>query len=420
MELTRRRFIQASALTSGAALFAPRFVFSSGSTPAPNDVLVVIFQRGAMDCLQAIVPYADSDYIKQRPTIAIPQPGMTNGALPLDNFFGFHPSLAPILPLFQSGQLAVVHATGLKHDERSHFECQMHIESALVEHTQHTGWLNRHIGNIGAAGSFQAVGMGSAVQMALQGTQPAIGMSSIASFSFSSSSTRKTELEDALYALHPAANQTSTSARQALDAVDYLALANPGQYAVENAAVYPTTSFGTQLKEVAQLIKSKVGLQMACVDIGGWDHHTNISTALPPLLDELAKGLLAFNTDLGNTMKNVTVITMTEFGRRVKENASGGTDHGAGSAMFLMGGGVIGGQVYSEWPGLADANLFNGDLDITVDYRTVLNELMHKRCQDGNIEGQFPGFVPGPWVGCFRKESTETYQYPKPPVIPKN
>lgn len=420
MELTRRRFIQASALTGSAAMLAPSFVFSSPGAPAPNDILVVIFQRGAMDCLQAIVPYADSDYIKQRPTIAIPQPGAANGALPLDGFFGFHPSLAPILPLFQTGQLAVVHATGLKHDERSHFECQMHIESALVDHTQHTGWLNRHIGNIGANGSFQAVGMGSAVQMALQGTQPAVGMSSIAAFSFSSSSARKTELEDTLYALHPAATQTSNSARQALDAIDYLALANPGLYPVDNAAVYPTTTFGTQIKEVAQLIKSGVGLQMACVDIGGWDHHTNISTALPPLLDELAKGLLAFNTDLGNKMKSVTVITMTEFGRRVKENASGGTDHGAGSAMLLMGGSVIGGQVYSEWPGLADANLFNGDLDITIDYRTVLNELMHKRCRDGNIEGQFPGFESGPWVGCFRKYGTETYDYITPPAIPND
>lgn len=415
MELTRRRFVQASALASGAALLAPRFVFSSTGS-APNDVLVVIFQRGAMDCLQAVVPYADSQYLKQRPTIGVPPPGVANGALPLDNFFGFHPSLAPILPLFQSGNLAVVHATGLKHDARSHFECQTHLESGLVDHTMHTGWLNRHIGNIGVKGSFQAIGMGSSLQMALQGTQPAIGMSSIASFSFTSSSTRKTEIEDALYALNPAATQTAVSARQALDAVDYLAVANPAQYVVENSAVYPNTSFGKQLKEVAQLIKAKVGMQMACVDIGGWDHHSNISTALPPLLDELATGLLAFNTDLGAAMKSVTVITMTEFGRRVKENASGGTDHGAGSAMLLMGGSVLGGKVYSEWPGLADANLFNGDLDITTDYRTVLNELLHKRTQDSHADLQFPGFQPGPWLGCFRKENLETYGSIKPPA----
>jgi len=420
MQLTRRHFIQASAIGSGVAMFAPRYVFSSTSTPPANDVIVVIFQRGAMDCLQAVVPYADADYARQRPNIKIPQPGQSGGVLPLDNFFGFHPSLAPILPLFQSGRLAVVHATGLKHDARSHFECQMHLESALMDHAEHTGWLNRHIGNVGVSGSFQAVGMGSSLQMSLQGPQPAVGMSNIASFSFTSSSARKTELEDALYALNPAATLTATSSRQALDAIDYLAVANPAQYAVQNGAVYPTTSFGGQLKEVAQMIKSGVGIQMACVDIGGWDHHANIVAALPPLLDELAKGLLAFNTDLGPTMNRVTVVTMTEFGRRVKENASGGTDHGAGSAMLLMGGSVNGAKVYSEWPGLADAKLFNGDLDITIDYRTVFNELLNKRAQDSNLQTQFPDFIPGPWLGCFKKGNLESYGTIKPPAIPKS
>ena len=391
MQLTRRHFIQASAIGTSAALLAPRYVFSTASAPPANDVLVVIFQRGAMDCLQAVVPYADADYARHRPTIKIPQPGAANGVLPLDNFFGFH------------------------HNERSQFECQTHLESAMIDHTMHTGWLNRHVGNVGVKGSFQAIGMGSSLQMSLQGSQPAIGMSSVASFSFTSSSSRKRQLEDTLYALSPATNLSATSARQALDAVDYFAVANPAQYAVENAAVYPTTSFGTQLKEVAQIIKSGVGVQMACVDIGGWDHHSGIVAALPPLLDELAKGLLAFNTDLGNAMNRVTVITMTEFGRRVKENASGGTDHGAGSSMFLMGGAVNGGKVYSEWPGLADSKLFNGDLDVTTDYRTVLNELLHKRAQDGNAQAQFPGFTPGPWLGCFKKGSLETFDSIKPP-----
>ncbi|MGH8108260.1 MAG: DUF1501 domain-containing protein, partial [Arenimonas sp.] len=269
--------------------------------------------------------------------------------------------------------------------------------------------------NVGVQGSVQAIGMCSSLQMSLPGPQPAIGMSNIASFSFTSTSSRKTELEDALYALNPAATLTATSSRQALDAIDYLAVANPAQYAVQNGAVYPTTSFGTQLKEVAQMIKSGVGVQMACVDIGGWDHHASIVSLLPPLLDELAKGLLAFNTDLGMLMNKVTVVTMTEFGRRVKENASAGTDHGAGSAMLVMGGSVLGGKVYCEWPGLADANLFNGDLDITVDYRTVFNELLHKRAQDGMVETQFPGFTPGPWLGCFKKGNLDASGSIKPP-----
>ncbi len=414
MELTRRHFLHASAVCAGTAVLAPRFVFSS-STTAPNDVLVVIFQRGAMDCLQAVVPYADSNYLKQRPNIGIPAPGAANGALPLDNFFGLHPSLAPLMPLYQSGRLGIVHATGLKQNQRSHFECQRNLEAGMPTTGFVPGWLNRHIGNVGVGQTFQAVAMGTAVPAALQGPQPSIGMSSIAGFNFSTTSARKTELEDTLYALCDSTAKPSVSGRQALDAVDFLAVANPGQYPQQNGAVYPNTTFGNRLKETAQLIKSNIGLQMACVDIGGWDHHANISNLLPPLLDELAKALVAFHDDLGVNMRRVTVITMTEFGRRVKENSSGGTDHGSGSSMFMMGASVIGGKVYAEWPGLADANLFNGDLDVTIDYRTVLNELLQKRAQDSNLAAQFPGFTPGPWLGCFRKENLDDSYVIKPP-----
>jgi uncharacterized protein (DUF1501 family) len=419
MTISRRSFIQASALAASATVAAPRYVFSAGATPAPNDILVVIFQRGAMDCLQAVVPYGDSNYVKQRPTIAIPKPGVVDGVLPLDNFFGFHPSLAPLLPLFNQGSLAVVHATGLKSTNRSHFECQKFLETSLISQNQNPGWLNRHIGNIGVGSAFQAIGMGTSVQPSLQGTQPSIGMSSISSFAFKTNSTRKTELEDILYALNDATARPSVNGRLALDAIDYLTVANPKQYITNTAAVYPNTTFGNRLKELAQLIKSNVGLQMACVDIGGWDHHANIKNLMPPLLDELAKSLAAFNTDLGLLMNRVTVVTMTEFGRRVKENSSGGTDHGSGSAMFLMGGGVNGGKVYSEWPGLADANLFNGDLDVTTDYRTVLNELLHKRARNSALATQFPGYVREPWLGCFRKDNLDTLGSIKPPIIPK-
>jgi uncharacterized protein (DUF1501 family) len=414
MELTRRHFLQASAVCAGTAVLAPRFVFSS-TAGSPNDVLVVIFQRGAMDCLQAVVPYGDSNYLKQRPNIGIPAPGATNGALPLDNFFGLHPSLAPLMPLYQSGRLGIVHATGLKQNQRSHFECQRNLEAGLPTTGFYPGWLNRHIGNIGVGQTFQAVAVGTAVPAVLQGPQPAIGMSSISEFSFKTNSTRKIELEDTLYALSDSTAKPSVSGRQALDAVDFLAVANPKQYPLQNGAIYPNTTFGNRLKEVAQLIKSNIGLQMASVDIGGWDHHSGIVNAMPPLLDELAKSLVAFHDDLGILMNKVTVITMTEFGRRVKENSSGGTDHGSGSSMFMMGASVNGGKVYAQWPGLADANLFNGDLDVTIDYRTILNELMHKRGRDSNLAAQFPGFTPGPWLGCFKKENLETSGSIKPP-----
>ena len=399
MKLSRRSFLQASAL-GGAMSLAPKLVFSA-SAASPSDVIVVIFQRGAMDGLQAIVPYGDADYRKLRPTIGIPDAG-AGAVLPLDGFFGFNPALAPILPLYQNGQLAAVHATGIKSGSRSHFQCQDTIERAyLAVGGSPSGWLNRHVDSVGVGSTFQAVGVGSGLQMSLRGPAPSIGMQSISSFTVSTSSKRKTQLEDTLYDLYSAGSKLGVNARRALDATDYLALANPGQYQAANGAVYPTTSFGSQMFQVAQLIKSGVGLQMACVDIGGWDHHDDINTDLPPLLDELSKSLLAFHTDLGTAMSGVTVLVMTEFGRRAGENGSLGTDHGTGSAMLLMGGGVVGGHVYTDWPGLGSAQLYQGDLDVTTDIRTVMSELLVKRGQEVNLAAVFPGFVPGPYLGCF-------------------
>ncbi len=400
MNFSRRTFLQASAL-GGAVALAPRLAFSATGA-APNDVLVVIFQRGAMDGLQAIVPYGDADYYRLRPNIGIPASG-DGAVLPLDGFFGFNPALAPLLPLFQAGQVGVVHATGIKSGSRSHFLSQDIMERAyLGANSSPSGWLNRHATAVGPQATFQAVGLAGGLQVSLQGPAPAIGMQSISSFTLTSSSKRKTQIEDTLYSLYASGSKLGVSARRALDATDYLSLANPAQYAAANGALYPATTFGAQMFQVAQLIKAGVGLQMACVDIGGWDHHDDINDDLPPLLDELANSLLAFNTDLGATMAGVTVITMTEFGRRAGENGSLGTDHGTGSAMLMMGGGVLGGTVYGDWPGLSSAKLYNGDLDVTVDYRTILSELLVKRAREPNLSAAFPGFSPGPFMGCFK------------------
>lgn len=399
MELSRRSFLKGS-LLGGAACLAPRLVFSA--TGAPDDVIVVVFQRGAMDGLQAIVPYGDADYRKLRPTIGIPDSG-AGAVLPLDAFFGFNPSLQPILPLYQSGDLAVVHATGIKSGSRSHFQCQDTIERAtLALGGSGSGWLNRHASSVGPQGTFQAVGIGGGLQMSLRGPAPAIGMQSVSSFTVSTNSKRKTQLEDVLYDLYSADSTLGINARRALDATDYLALANPGQYQAANGATYPTTSFASQMFQVAQLVKSGVGLRMACVDIGGWDHHDDINADLPPLLDELANTLLAFHTDLGSAMAGVTVLVMTEFGRRAGENGSLGTDHGTGSAMLLLGGGVAGGQVYTDWPGLGPSQLYQGDLDVTTDIRTVMAELLARRAGEMDLASVFPGFVPGPYLGCFK------------------
>lgn len=408
MNLDRRSFLKSGAVLGASAVLGPRFVLGAPAGDAPADTVVVVFLRGGLDPLQAIPPYGDTDYYRLRPNIAIPVPGASGGALPLDERFGLHPSLAPLLPIYQRRRLAVVHATGLKHDERSHFACQDHIETGIHEmsgggHDGHTGWLNRHMAGIGDPGGFHAVGMGSAMQMALRGDASALAMQSLSAFSFSSNSARKAALEDQVYALFGRDTAVGIASRAALDSTDYLAAVNPGALPIHNGATYPTGSFGTQLREVAQLIRSGIGLRIACVDMNGYDHHDAINTELPPLLGELAGGLAAFDADLGALMNGVTVVVMTEFGRRAFENASGGTDHGCGSMLLLMGGGVLGGQVYSYWPGLKDSQLFNGDLDVTVDYRTVLSELMLKR-MGGSGRIVFPEVVGQPQLGCFAKE----------------
>lgn len=420
MKIDRRSFLKAGALIGAGGLVGPRFVFGARHG-TPSDTVVVIFLRGGLDPMQAIVPYGDSDYLRLRPTIAIPQPGAANGALPLDNLFGLHPSLAPLLPIYQGRQLAVVHATGLKHDERSHFACQDHIETGIHDlagaggHAGHSGWLNRHLTEVGDPGGFFAIGMGSALQAAVRGDASALAMQSLSSFAFSSTSSRKLEMEDRLYAMYGRDNDVGLSARRALDSIDYIAAVKPAAIPVANGAVYPTGTFGNQMKEVAQLIKAGMGLRIACVDLGGFDHHDGINTRLPPLLDQLARGMAAFHADLGNAMGDVTVVTMTEFGRRAFENASGGTDHGCGSMMLLMGGGVVGGQVYADWPGLRDVDLFNGDLDVTVDYRTVLTELMQKRMASDQDGGIFPDVLGQPQVGCFSStRSNPNHRLPTP------
>lgn len=402
MPLNRREFILNTAAATAVAAMAPRLAFAADGAPA-RGTLVVIFQRGGMDGLNAVVPHGDADYYRLRPTIGIPRPGVANGALDLDGFFGLHPALAPLLPLYRSGELAIVHATGYRHDSRSHFECQDHIERGTLHlHEITSGWLNRHLAIVGGDANFQAIGFGGAIQASLRGVAPVVGVSGIADFRLDTASAQKSGLASALAGLYDADTQLATTSLQALAAVDELAAADPARFPVEGDASYPTGRFGDQLRELAQIIKAGMGLEVACVDIGGWDHHAAIGQVLPPLLTELAQGLLAFRTDLGARMAEVTVLTLTEFGRRAYQNGSGGTDHGSAFASLVLGGGVNGGQVYADWPGLRDADLFSGDLNVTVDYRTWLSEWLDKRAGNADIAGVFPDFAPGPGLGLFR------------------
>ncbi|AVP98740.1 hypothetical protein C7S18_16775 [Ahniella affigens] len=404
MSLNRRDFLKSSSL-SLAALSMPKLVFGANPNNSNRDVLVVVFQRGGMDGLNAVVPYGDADYYRLRPTIGLPRPGQGTGAvLDLDGFFGFHPSLAPLLPIYQAGQLAVVQATGFKHESRSHFECQDRIERAtMATRSVTTGWLNRHLSVIGGDASFQSVAVGNALPGSLRGPAPVIGLRSIGDFTLQTQSKRKALLEAQLQRLYDTNDLLAATGTQALGSIDELSQANPLQYPVEHGATYPNTTFGSQMQQIAQLIKAGVGLEVASADIGGWDHHNNEAPQMNTLLGELANTLAAFHTDLGAVnMANVTVLTMTEFGRRAYQNASSGTDHGSAFCTIAMGGGVLGGQVYRAWPGLSDARLYNGDLDITIDYRDVLAEALSKRHGNSNLSSVFPDYTIGSPVGIFR------------------
>ena len=405
MTCTRREFLQTSAIAAAATGLAPRLVFGANPKAASNrDVLVVIFQRGGMDSLNVVVPYGDNDYYRLRPTIAVPRPGTGDtAALPLDNFFGLNPKMSAIQPLYSAGKLGIVAATGMKTGNRSHFECQDRMERAYPTGSSivTTGWLDRHLGIVGNTGTFQAMGVGNAVQASLRGPAPELGLKTIEGFKLTTSTGRSAAIAAQFNAMYNANSTLSKSARLALGAVDALATANPTQYVPENGAVYPTTTFGGQMQQIAEIIKSGVGLEVAAVDINGWDHHDREQVALDPLVTELGSALAAFDADLGARMANITVITMTDFGRRAYENASQGTDHGTGSAMFVMGGGVVGGRVYALWPGLADSQLYGGDLDVTLDYRQILSELLVKRLGNSAVDQVFPGFVQGPNAGIF-------------------
>lgn len=402
MSLNRRDFIFRSASLSAALAMAPRLVFGSPG-PSPRGTLIVIFLRGGMDGLNVVVPHGDADYYRLRPSIGIGRPGTANGTLDLDGFFGLHPAMAPLLPLYQAGELAFVHATGFRHDSRSHFECQDQIERATLRLQDITsGWLNRHLASMASDANFQAIGFGNAIQASLRGISPVIGINGIADFGLVTESNQKAGLMTELAGLYGDSSLLSSTSVQALAAIDELVEADPAQYPVEGGAVYPQGRFGDQLCELAQMIKAGVGLEVACLDLGGFDHHASITQVLPPLLTELAQGLVAFRSDLGSRMTDVTVLTLTEFGRRAYQNASGGTDHGSAFASLVLGGGVNGAQVVSDWPGLRDADLFQGDLDVTIDFRSWLAECLERRTGSTATASVFPDFTPGPSLNLFR------------------
>ena len=393
--ISRRHFLKAgAALAAGAASgFLPGLAFAAPGAYR-GDVLVNVFLRGGADCLNLVVPYTEPAYYANRPTIAIAAPGSATGtALDLDGFFGLHPSAAPLRPWFQNKTLAIVHAAGSTDPSRSHFDQQDYIEFGRPGFKYNDGWVGRNLQTLGLpADIFTGVGMGSRVQKSLMGTIPPLGVSSIGSFRMPGGDALKPVMQT-LYAGSGVLAQTASQTFAALTTMERLRLAG---YAPANGAIYPANGFGRQMANVAQMIKEDVGLAAACVDLGGWDTHDNeggASGTFATNVATLANTLNALATDMGSSMGQITVVVMTEFGRRLKESASLGTDHGRGGAMLVLGGGILGGKVYGQWPGLADSALDHGDLAVTTDFRTVLGEIVLKRLGNPALDQVFPGFT---------------------------
>jgi uncharacterized protein (DUF1501 family) len=397
--VSRRIFMKNGSLALVSLGFAPSFLARTAQAAgARRRVLVTIFQRGAVDGLNMVVPFGERAYYGARPSIAIAQPGRSDSAIDLDGFFGLHPRMASLKPLWDGRQLAIVHACGSPDTTRSHFDAQDYMESGTpgVKSTE-DGWLNRYlrVRRLEEATPFRAVALTSQMPRTLQGTAPAIAMQRIEQFGLRASGSTPTSFEEQYAAA--ADRVLNRTGKEAFEAMRMLESADPSRYQPENGADYPRSGYGEALRQIAQLVKADVGLEVAFAESGQWDHHVNEGGATGQIaarLDDFARGLSALATDLGSRMEDVMVLTMSEFGRAVAENGNRGTDHGHGNAMFVLGGGVRGGKVYGRWPGLQPEQRFEGrDLAVTTDFRDVFGEIVVRHLAVKDPAPIFPGYT---------------------------
>jgi uncharacterized protein (DUF1501 family) len=408
---SRRVFLKNGGLALVSLGFAPEFLARTAAAAEPRRrVLITIFQRGAVDGLNMVVPFGERAYYSSRPSIAIGRPGSGPGAaVDLDGFFGLHPRLAPLEPFFRNGQMAVVHACGSPDTTRSHFDAQDYMETATpgVKSTS-DGWLNRylHAREHQAATPFRAVALAAQLPRSLQGEAPALAIGQIDRFGIRAG--QSTEMVQSSFEQEYAAaadRVLNTTSRDAFSAIRMLREADPQRYTPANGAEYPASGFGLALRQIAQLVKADLGLEIAFAESGNWDHHANEGAATGQLanrLDDHARGIAALVRDLGDRMQDVVVLTMSEFGRTVAENGNRGTDHGHGNAMMILGGGVRGRKVYGRWPGLAPEQRHEGrDLTITTDFRAVFNEVVRGHLGLTDTSAVFPGFKAQGTLGLF-------------------
>jgi uncharacterized protein (DUF1501 family) len=403
--VSRRAFLRSGALALVSfgldPLFLARAAFAR-SSPARRRVLVCIFQRGAVDGLSMVVPHGDAAYYRERPRIAIPR----DQVLDLDGHFGLHPALSGLMPLWRQGVLVPVHAVGSPDLTRSHFDAQDYMESGTpgVKSTP-DGWLNRCAQHAEEHRNtpFQSVAFGPQLPRILAGSAPALAISDLRAFGIRAGRPggrdKLTRAFEELYQ-ESATGIVASSAAEGFAAAQTLQRLSPGDYQPEHGAQYPEGRLGRALMEIAQLIKADVGLENAFADAGGWDTHIAQGAGegqLATRLRELGDSLAAFAQDLGDRMSEVVVLTMSEFGRTVAENGSNGTDHGHATAMFVMGGGVRGGRVAGQWPGLDPAQRFEGrDLAVTTDFRDLFGEILARHSGAAHLAAIFPGHEASP------------------------
>lgn len=397
--LSRRVFIKSGAAAMITVGFAPSFLArAAAAAGSRKKLLIAIFQRGAVDGLNMVVPHGESEYYRARPTIAIAKPGSADGAIDLDGFFGLHPRMASFKPIWDRGDLAIIHATGSHDTTRSHFDAQDYMESGTpgVKST-HDGWLNRYLAASGLMDRNPLRGVALTAQMprSLQGAAPALAMGNTSEFTVADMGAR-TSFEE----IYQAAKDRTLNgtANEAFDAMKTLAKKTSASYSPSNGAQYPRTPFGQALQEIARLAKSDVGLEVAFAESTQWDHHVNEGSSQGQIanrLDDFSRGIAALAQDLGERMADTAILTMSEFGRAVAENGSRGTDHGHGNAMFVIGGGVKGRHVYGRWPGLrVDDRYERRDLAVTTDFRVVFDEILskHLAAKPDALAKVFPGF----------------------------
>ncbi len=403
--ISRRNFVGISAGVVAGVLapgWLPRVVYAS-SENSTRDIVVSIFLRGGADSLSMVVPHGEDNYYASRPTLAVPRPdsGEPNRVSDLDGFFGFSPSMSALRDAYDDGELLVVHACGLKDPTRSHFDAMRFMEAGQGggAPSLQTGWLGRHLqvtAPTASDGVLRAVGIGAGLQRTLVGGPQTLPIADLDDFGFEGRKATRKARRAALEEAYAAWNEPlRTSADNTGRTVDLLRKIGFQSYRPSGKASYPENQFGYSLKSAAALIKAEVGVEAIAIDLSGWDTHEfqgNNDGHMEYLMMSFAESLGAFHKDLSSdNLKNVSVVAMSEFGRNLRENGSQGTDHGHGGMMLALGGGIAGGRVLTDWPGLNDGQLYDGqDLEITIDYRDVLTEILDRRVGNSDWKALFP------------------------------